>query len=108
MGELPQFEEVHDIVPPNFNEAVHEDAEVAEREQVLTLRPAEQGSQKLSVDTSRNPKETSKTPEGRSAIFRVHGLGFSPFYIFYLFLTSIPARFLVTFLVNQILSRLGE
>ena len=55
-------------------------------------------------------QQTSKTPEGRSATFRVQALVFSFFLIFH-FLTSIAARFLMTFLLKKktfFLSRLGQ
>ena len=52
-------------------------------------------------------RDTSKTPEGRSATFTVQGLGF--FFFWEDFLTSIAARFLVTFFFTMIfLSRLGR
>ena len=48
MGELAQSKEVHQIVLPNFNKGAHKHAEVIEGEEVMTLRPEEQGTQNIS------------------------------------------------------------
>ena len=58
----------------------------------------------LSTRPFRLPETTSKTPEGRSATLRVGLLFFFSFILVYFsfFLTSIAARFLVTFLTTKI------
>ena len=42
MGELAQLKEVHKVVP-KFNKAVYESAGAVEGEEVLTVRPEDQG-----------------------------------------------------------------
>ena len=54
-------------------------------------------------DSATKNLKTSKTPDGRSATYRVQDF----FWIHSLFLTSIAARFLVTFHLKNF-SRLGE
>ena len=59
MGALARFKEVHQVVFSKFNKEVFEHAEVIEGEEVMTLRPEEQRTQKLFVHTSKIPKEKS-------------------------------------------------
>ena len=57
MGELAQFEKAHKLVLPSFDNEVYKHAEVIEGEEVMTLRPEEQGTQTLFVNTSLIPEE---------------------------------------------------
>ena len=56
MSQRVQFNEVHKIVPPNFNKAMFKDAEVVEGGEVLTLRPNEERTPTLLVYTSTGKK----------------------------------------------------
>ena len=56
MGELAQFKEEHETLLPSFK-TLRQDAEVI-GEEVLTLRPEEQGTQTLFVNTMKIPKGT--------------------------------------------------
>ena len=64
----------------------------------------------MSLQHSQNKKKqrkekTNMTSEGRSATFRIQGLGF---FLFFMFLTSIAARVLVTFLTKNHLFELSR
>ena len=54
---LAQFKEVHHIVLPSFSQEEHKNTAVIEGEEVMTLRPEEQGTQKLSENTSKIPSK---------------------------------------------------
>ena len=51
MGKLAQFKEVHKVALPSFDKEVYTHTEVIENEEVMTLRPEEQWTQKLFVNT---------------------------------------------------------
>ena len=57
MGELAQFKEVHKVALPSFVKDLYKHTKVVDNEEVMTLRPEEQGTQNLLVKTSKIPKE---------------------------------------------------
>ena len=60
MGELGQFQEVHEVVVPKFS-GEYKHAVVIEGEEVLTLRPQERGTHKLFVTTDKIPEGKMET-----------------------------------------------
>ena len=62
MGEWAQFKEVHNIVPPNFNNGIYASACVVDREEVLTLRREEWRSQKAFRGHVKNPDRRKRRP----------------------------------------------
>ena len=67
MSELEQFRKVHKIVPLHFNTGIHK--HIAEVEgDVLTLRPEEQGTQQMFVDTSKISLPSHMVGRGRSPL----------------------------------------
>ena len=54
--ELARFKEIHKVVLPSVDKEVHKGAEVIEGEEVMTLRPEEQGTQKTLLAFVEDPE----------------------------------------------------
>ena len=62
MSELAQFKEVHNVVLPSFNKRCMERQKWLKGEEVMSLRPEEEGTPQLIVDTSKISREKMGPP----------------------------------------------